>query len=62
MLITIDCLRADLVHDPAREADLPTLAALRRASVDFTEARTPAPSTAPALTSIFSGLYYSQLL
>lgn len=61
LLVTVDCLRADLVHDPAQAATLPTLTALRAGGVDFTQARTTAPSTAPALTTLFTGLYYSAL-
>lgn len=61
LLVTVDCLRADLVHDAAQATTLPTLTALRVGGVDFTQARTTAPSTAPALTTLFSGLHYSEL-
>ncbi|HZO15262.1 MAG TPA: sulfatase-like hydrolase/transferase, partial [Polyangiaceae bacterium] len=59
ILILVDCMRADVVAD--RPADFPTVSALRKDGIDFTAARTPAPATEQALTSIFSGRYFSQL-
>ncbi len=61
VLVTIDCLRADLLADDRREEALPNLVAMRRASAHFTSARSPANYTIVALSSMFSGRYESQL-
>lgn len=61
VLVTIDCLRADLLRGDRHEAALPNLVALRRASADFTAARSPANFTIVALSSMFTGRYESQL-
>lgn len=61
VLVTIDCLRADLLEGDRHEAALPNLVALRRASASFTAARSPANFTIVALSSIFTGRYESQL-
>lgn len=61
ILITVDCLRADVIADAKRAADLPSMFALRDASVDFTETRATATATAQSVSSIFTGAYYSQL-
>lgn len=61
VLITIDALRADVVADPAHEALFPSIAALRRESVVFTEARSAAPATSASIATLFSGKYFSQL-
>lgn len=59
VLLTIDCLRADVLE--AHADHVPNLAALAREGVTFTEARAPATSTIPSLSSLFSGRYRSQL-
>lgn len=61
ILITIDALRADVVNSRSHDELLPTLSRLRDESVGFTQARTPSPSTLTSITSMFSGLYYSQI-
>jgi hypothetical protein len=61
VVVGIDSFRADLMADPHREADLPELFRLQRESTAFATARAPGTSTAPSLTAVFSGLYYSQL-
>jgi hypothetical protein len=60
VLITIDALRADVVEDPANDAMFPTLAQLKRDGVVFTHASAPGSQTPGSLTTMFSGLYYSQ--
>jgi hypothetical protein len=60
IMVGIDSLRADLLADPRREADLPELFRLRRESTYFSNARSPGSSTAPTYAAVFSGLYYSQ--
>jgi arylsulfatase A-like enzyme len=61
ILITVDCLRADVMADAKHAAQLPAMFALRDASVDFTETRATATATAQSVSSIFTGEYYSQL-
>jgi arylsulfatase A-like enzyme len=61
ILITIDALRADVVNAGRHEEQLPALTKLRNESVNFVRARTPSPSTATSITTMLSGLYYSQL-
>ena len=61
LLFTVDALRADRIDDDKNAAKLPTFARLRRQSVVFTEARSTAPATAPAIGSLMTGRYYSQL-
>ncbi len=60
VLITIDALRADVVADPANDRQFPTLAELKREGVVFTHASAPGVQTPGSLTTMFSGLYYSQ--
>jgi arylsulfatase A-like enzyme len=60
VLITIDAFRRDVFFDPAQRAALPNLAALAADGTVFTDARSTASSTSPAIASIFSGKYYSQ--
>ncbi len=62
LLITIDCVRFDVMHDAAQLEQWPAFKALIERSVDFTDAHTPAPATAPALSTIYTGKYYSQLV
>jgi hypothetical protein len=61
IMVGIDSFRADLMADPRRQTDLPELFRLRRESTYFSHARSPGSSTAPSLSAVFSGLYYSQL-
>ncbi len=61
LLIGIDSVRAALLADEAQRERLPELFRLRDEGVWFTEARSAGASTAPALASLFSSLYYSQL-
>ncbi len=61
LLVVVDSLRADVLDDPEVLARLPTLAALRRRSVVFTNARSTASSTTPAMVSVHLGRTYSQV-
>ena len=61
VLLTVDCLRYDLVGGQRPRARLPSLARLRSEGLLFTDAHTPGSSTVYTLTSLFSGKYYSQL-
>ena len=47
-------LHADVLADPARKALFPSLTALRRESVVFTDARSAAPATSASLASLFT--------
>ncbi len=60
VLITIDALRAEAVHDPANDALFPTFAELKREGVVFTHASAPATQTPLSLSTLFSGLYFSE--
>lgn len=60
VLVTIDAFRRDVFFDPARRAALPNLTALAAEGTTFTDARTTASSTSPAIASLFSGKYYAQ--
>lgn len=59
IVISVDALRADVVNGALD--DLPGIARLRERAVHFTEARSPTPSTATTLASVFTSRYYSQL-
>jgi len=61
LLLTIDCMRYDVLGATPPRAELPNLARLRREGALFTRAQTPGSSTVYVLSSIFSGKYYSQL-
>ena len=61
LLVVVDSLRADVLDDPEVLARLPTLTALRRRSVVFTNARSTASSTTPAMVSVHLGRTYSQV-
>jgi arylsulfatase A-like enzyme len=60
-VITIDALRADVVVGPEHEALLPSITALKRESVMFTNARSTAPGTSASLAAFFTGKYFSEL-
>jgi arylsulfatase A-like enzyme len=61
ILVIIDCLRADVVNGGKYAERLPTFEAIRKAGVEFSQARSPATGTLWTLSSLFSGRYYSQL-
>lgn len=61
ILLTIDCLRADVLSGDVHEAELPNLIALRRGAASFTQARSGGNMTSVALMSLFSGRYESQV-
>ncbi len=61
VMITIDALRANVVADPAHQALFPSITALKRESVMFTDARSAAPATSASLATLFTGKYFSQL-
>lgn len=61
ILMTVDCMRADVLAGSKHAAALPSFFALRDASVDFAEARATATATTQSVTAIFTGRYYSQL-
>lgn len=60
LLLSVDALRADLLTGRARENKLPNLRRLRDESVWFTAARSPGSQTVYALSTLFSGTYFSQ--
>lgn len=60
IVVAVDGLRAD-VASGKYAADLPAMDALRRDSIELTEARSPSSGTIWTLSSIFSSRYYSQL-
>jgi hypothetical protein len=60
VLITIDALRADVVEDPKNEARFPTLTKLKREGVHFTHAYAPGAQTGVSMSTLFTGLYYSE--
>jgi arylsulfatase A-like enzyme len=60
LLLVIDAGRADLFR-PEHDQALPNLARLRRQSVEFTNARTPAPGTTLAVTSVLTSRYHAQI-
>ncbi|MEO7329317.1 MAG: sulfatase-like hydrolase/transferase [Minicystis sp.] len=61
LLVIIDAMRADLVGSGKYTNELPALEALRRESVDFSNARSPTTGTIWTLSTLFSDRYYSQL-
>lgn len=61
VLITIDCMRADVLAGKSHEKALPSLFALRDTSVAFEEARATATATTQSVAAIFTGRYYSEL-
>lgn len=60
IFLTIDATRADVLEDANRKK-LPTLSRLASKGAWFTAARSAASSTRPAMASVFTGRYYSQL-
>lgn len=61
LVLTADCVRADVVSKPGNLARFPALSRLQREGITFTQARTTAPATTQAITSIFTSTFYSQL-
>ncbi len=61
VLVTVDALRADVVNDDRFATRFPAIRALRERSVNFVNARSTAPQTAPSLTSIMTGRTYSMM-
>lgn len=61
LLFTSECIRADVVSNPAYLARLPNFARLRREGIYFSEARSTAPGTSQALASLFTSTMYSGL-
>lgn len=61
LVLTVDCLRADLLERQQTADRLPTLRRLRDESAYFTHARTTAPATTQAVASLLTSTYYSQL-
>jgi len=59
VLVTIDSLRADVLLSGKYDAQMPVLAALRSTSLNFRNAHSGGPATAPSLTSLFMGSHYS---
>jgi arylsulfatase A-like enzyme len=62
VLITIDAVRADAVGDPANASLFPTLTALARQGVSFTQAHAAGSQTALSLSALFSGRPFSEQL
>src|SRR5262249_54312299 len=61
LLLGIDSMRAHLLADEAYRAKLPELFRLKDESTYFADARSAGSATVPSLSTLFSGLYYSQL-
>jgi len=59
LLVTVDALRADVVHGKY-DADLPTFRALRERAVWFSKARSPGALTKVSLSCFFLGTHFSQ--
>jgi arylsulfatase A-like enzyme len=60
VLLTIDALRGDAANDPSNAALFPALAQLERDGVVFTHASAPGTQTPVSLSTLFSGLYFSE--
>jgi hypothetical protein len=60
LFLTIDATRADVLDDANRKK-LPTLFRMKSKGAWFSQARSAASSTRPAMASVFTGRYYSQL-
>lgn len=61
VLITIDATRADAVDSSDNESIFPTLTGMKRRGAYFAHATSAGSQTAVALSSLFSGRYFSQL-
>lgn len=60
ILLSIDCLRADVVMSGKYDRELPSLARLRQFGTSFTNVRATSSGTMASLASIFLGTYYSE--
>lgn len=60
LLVSIDAVRADVIHSGRFDERLPTFAKLRAQGVAFSSARSPATLTKMSIGSLFRGNYYSQ--
>lgn len=60
ILLTIDCLRADVVMSRQHDTLLHGLGGLRNGSTAFGNARSTAPGTISSLASIFTSTHFSQ--
>lgn len=60
VLMTIDALRADVVNGATHDARFPTFATLKREGVTFTQASAAGTQTPVSISTMFSGLYFSQ--
>ena len=61
MLVVVDSLRADFLEDREARVRLPNMSRLCSEGVSFTRAHAPGSATVPSLTSLFTGLYFSQV-
>jgi arylsulfatase A-like enzyme len=61
ILFVVDCMRADVLENVDGGASLPTMFALRDASVNFAQARTMAPSTTQSIAALMASKAYSQM-
>lgn len=61
VLVTIDATRADAIEREKNEQFFPTLTRLKRDSAYFAHVTSTGSQTAVALSSLFSGKYFSQL-
>lgn len=62
LLLTVDCLRADVFFTHERRDRLDYFRELSKRAFTFTEARSAGSATVPSLSSLFAGKYYSELL
>lgn len=56
LLIVVDCLRADFVHDP-RKAFIPAITKLQQTGFSFLNAIASSTTTTPSFASLLTGLY-----
>jgi len=61
ILLVFDALRADVVDRKKPLVPMPNFERLRKRSVEFSLARSAAPSTLSSITTLFTGKYYSEL-
>jgi arylsulfatase A-like enzyme len=58
-MLTVDCLRADVLENDRTRALLPEMTKLRAGGVDFARAHSPGAQTVYTMTSWFTGKYFS---
>lgn len=61
VLLVADSLRADFLEARETRALLPNMTRLCAEGISFSRARAPGSATVESLTSLFSGLYFSQI-